>query len=114
MAVASEQQTIERSTRNARHERRPWMETTMFRKVALALAAAGSLGIAAFAPSSASAHDGGPHFNRGHHGFGVHRGWHDSRAHFRHHHFRHHGCIQQRLVKTPWGFRYRPVNVCRY
>lgn len=86
----------------------------MFRKVALALAAAGSLGIAAFAPSSASAYDGGPHFNRGHHGFGVHRGWHDSRAHFRHHHFRHHGCIQQRLVKTPWGFRYRPVNVCRY
>ena len=34
----------------------------------------------------------------------------DSRAHFRHRH----GCIQQRLVRTPWGFRYRTVNVCRY
>ena len=110
MAVATEQQTIERSARNAGHERRPWMETTMFRKLALGLVAAGSLGIAAFAPSSASAYDGGPHFDRGHHGFGMHRNWYDSRAHFR----PHHGCIQQRLVRTPWGFRYRPVNVCRF
>jgi hypothetical protein len=110
VVVANEQQTIERPARNTGHDRRPWMETTMFRKLALGLVAAGSLGIAAFAPSSASAHDGGPHLDRGgHHGFGMHRHWHDSRAHFRHH-----GCIQQRLVKTPWGFRYRPVNVCRY
>jgi hypothetical protein len=86
------------------------METTMLRKLALGLVAAGSLGIAAFAPSSASAYDGGPHFDRGHHGFGMHRNWYDSRAHFR----PHHGCIQQRLVRTPWGFRYRPVNVCRF
>jgi Spy/CpxP family protein refolding chaperone len=85
------------------------METTMLRKLALGLAAAGSLGIAAFAPSSASAYDGGSHYHRGHHGFGMHRHWHGSHAHFRHH-----GCIQQRLVRTPWGFRYRPVNVCRF
>ena len=79
----------------------------MFRKLALGLVAFGSLGFAAFAPSSASAYDGGPNY-RGHHGFGMHRHWHDSRARVRHH-----GCIQQRLVHTPWGFRYRPVNVCR-
>lgn len=82
----------------------------MFRKLALGLVAAGSLGIAAFAPTSASAYDGGPHFRGGEHGFGMHRGWQDSQARFRHHG----GCIQQRLVRTPWGFRYRPVNVCRY
>jgi hypothetical protein len=84
------------------------METTMFRKLALGLVAAGSLGIAAFAPTGASAYDG-PHFRDGQHGFGMHRGWQDSQARFHHH-----GCIQQRLVRTPWGFRYRPVNVCRY
>jgi hypothetical protein len=85
----------------------------MFRKLALGLVAAGSLGVAAFAPTSASAYDNGPHFNRGgHHGFGMHRGWEDSQARFRHRH--HGGCFQQRMVRTPWGFRYRPVNVCRY
>ena len=83
----------------------------MLRKFALGLVAAGSLGIAALAPTTASAQHDRPHF-RGpghHHGFGMHRGWRHARAHIRHH-----GCIQQRLVKTPWGFRYRPVNVCRY
>ncbi|MDQ8729896.1 hypothetical protein [Bradyrhizobium sp. LHD-71] len=80
----------------------------MLRKFALGLVAAGSLGIAAFAPTSASAYHDGPHFRGHHHGFGMHRGWHGARAHSRHH-----GCIQQRLVRTPWGFRYRPVNVCR-
>ena len=34
----------------------------MFRKLALGLVAAGSLGIAAFTPTSASAYDGGPYF----------------------------------------------------
>jgi len=86
------------------------METTMFRKLALGLVAAGSLGVAAFAPQSASAHDFGPRFDRGYHGFGMHRDWQDSQARFRHHG----GCIQQRMVRTPWGFRYRPVNVCRF
>lgn len=87
----------------------------MLRKLALGLVAAGSLGIAAFAPTSASAYYDGPYFGGGyggHHGFGMHRGWYgwrDAQAHFRHH-----GCIQQRLVPTPWGPRYRTVNVCRY
>lgn len=80
----------------------------MLRQIALGLVAAGALGIAAFAPTGASAHDG-PHFRNGHHGFGMHRGWHGARAHFRHR-----GCIQPRLVQTPWGPRYRAVNVCRY
>jgi hypothetical protein len=98
------------------------METEMFRKLALGLVAAGSLGMAAFAPTSASAYDNGPHFGGGHQGYrmhregyGMHRGWHGwhgwrgARAEFGHR-----GCIQQRLVPTPWGPRYRPVNVCRY
>ena len=83
----------------------------MFRKLALGLVAAGSLGVAAFVPTSASAYDNGPRFDRGHHGFGMHRNWHDSQARFGRHHG---GCIQQRMVRTPWGFRYRPVNVCRF
>ena len=83
----------------------------MLRKFALGLAAAGSLAVAAFAPSIASAYDNDSNFGRGgYHGFGMHRDWNDSRAQFH----RHHGCIQQRLVRTPWGFRYRPVNVCRF
>ena len=81
----------------------------MLRKLALALVAAATVGIAAFAPTSASARNDGPHFRGHHHGFGMHRGWHGARAHFHHH-----GCIQQRLVPTPWGPRYRTVNVCRY
>ena len=80
----------------------------MLRTLALGLVAAGSLGLAAFAPTTASAHDG-PGFRNDRHGFGIHRHWHGSRAHFRHH-----GCLQQRRVWTPFGFRYRTVNVCRY
>ena len=85
------------------------METTMLRKFALGLVAAGALGVAAFSPTSASAYQDGPHFGRHNHGFGMHRGWHGARAHFHHR-----GCIQQRLVPTPWGPRYRTINVCRY
>lgn len=84
----------------------------MFRKLALGLVATASLGLAAFAPTSASAYHDGPHFrgHHHHHGFGLHRGWHGARAHFRHH-----GCIQKRMIKTPWGgYRYRTVNVCRF
>ena len=86
----------------------------MLRKFALGLVAAGALGIAAFSPTSASAWDNGPHF--GHHenfgrhqDFGMHRGWYGAQAYFRHQ-----GCLQQRLVPTPWGPRMRTVNVCRY
>jgi hypothetical protein len=84
------------------------METTMLRKFALGLVAAGTLGIAALSPTSASAYERGPHFGR-HQDSAVHRGWYGARAHFRHHH----GCLQQRLVQTPWGPRYRTINVCR-
>ena len=80
----------------------------MFRKLALGLVAAGALGIAAFSPTSASAHDNGPRLSR-HQDFGTHRGWHGAQAHFRHR-----NCLQQKLVPTPWGPRYRTVNVCRY
>ena len=88
----------------------------MFRKLALGLVAAASLGAAAIAPTAASAWDGGSHHRdrgydhyRPYHGFGMNRGWHRSHAHFGPR-----GCIQQRLVPTPYGPRYRTVNVCRY
>ena len=80
----------------------------MLRKFALGLVAAGALGIAAFSPTGASAYDNGPHFGR-HQDFGHHRGWQGARAYFRHR-----NCLQQRMVPTPWGPRYRTVNVCRY
>jgi hypothetical protein len=83
----------------------------MLRKFALGIVAAGALGIAAFSPTVASAAQERPHFGRHNHGHGhgIHRGWHGARAHFHHR-----GCIQQRLVPTPWGPRYRTINVCRY
>lgn len=87
----------------------------MFRKLALGLVAAASLGAAAIAPTAASAWDGGPHYRGGYdnyrpyHGFGVNRDWRRSHAYFGNR-----GCMQQRLVPTPYGPRYRVVNVCRY
>lgn len=83
----------------------------MLRKLALGLVAAASLGIAAFAPTTSASANDGPHYRGGNHGFGMHRNWHGWRG--AHAHFRHRGCIQQRLVPTPWGPRYRTVNVCR-
>jgi Spy/CpxP family protein refolding chaperone len=77
----------------------------MLRKVTLALVAAASLSAIALAPTSASA--GGffwPHHHHHHHwgpGFGVGfvGGGYD-------------GCWQTRRVLTPFGFRWRTVNVC--
>lgn len=85
----------------------------MFRTLALGLIAAASLGLAALAPTAASAYDGGHDMRRGHAGHGYHRyapvpRWHGARAQYRHR-----GCMQQRLVPTPFGPRYRTVNVCR-
>ena len=81
----------------------------MLRKLALGFVAAASLGLAAFVPTAASAYSDRPHFRGHHNGFGMHRGLHGWRgAHARS------GCMQQRLVSTPWGPRYRAVNVCRY
>ncbi len=82
----------------------------MLRKFALGIAAATALGIAAFAPSTASAAPWG-------------WGWHGP-----HHHFRPFyrlgppigvhfagpgpGCMVKRWVPTPYGPRLRWVNVC--
>jgi uncharacterized membrane protein YfcA len=82
--------------------------TTMLRKVTLALVAAASLSAMALAPSTASA--GGvfwpkyPHHHHhwGHgHGFGIGfvGGGYE-------------GCYVTRRVLTPYGFRWRTVNIC--
>ena len=86
-------------------------ETTMLRKLSLVAVAAASLGVAALAPTSASAWGrcgtaagmaagtgwGGPRFFVGGpvitaYGYG--------------------GCYVRRLVPTPWGPRWRLVNRC--
>jgi hypothetical protein len=86
----------------------------MFRKITLALVAAASLSAMALAPTAASAHwkgggggwGGGFHHHH-HHGFGGLRfigggyGGGD-------------GCYQSRLVPTPFGPRFRLVNVCGF
>jgi hypothetical protein len=80
----------------------------MLRKVTLALVAAASLSAMALAPTAASANPwgggwgGGYHHHWGH-GFGigfVGGGYND--------------CYRTRLVLTPFGYRYRSVNVCAY
>ncbi|WP_439924258.1 hypothetical protein [Nitrobacter sp. JJSN] len=89
----------------------------MFRKLALGLVAAASLGAMALAPSAASAH-----------GFGGGHGGHFGHGHFGHHfghgHFGHGfgvayvggyddgGCYVVRRVPTPFGYRLRTINVC--
>ena len=82
----------------------------MIRKSILALTAIAALGTVALAPTSASAwgFKGGFHHHHGFgwgHGFGVgfvgggYGGGYD-------------GCWQTRRVWTPFGFRWRTVNVC--
>jgi hypothetical protein len=74
----------------------------MFRKLALGLIAATTLGAAALAPTAASAH-GFHHWGHGGWGFGgvyVNTGVSN--------------CYQQRVVHTPHGPRVRVVNVCAY
>lgn len=82
----------------------------MFRKLTLALAASAALGAAALAPTAASAHGWGHHWGHGWghgHGFGfgfspviVSGGYADD------------SCLVQRPVRTPYGVRWRTVNVC--
>ena len=78
----------------------------MFRKVTLGLIAAASLGVAALAPGSASAHGFHGHWGHGWgHGYGfgglyINTGVSD--------------CYQQRMVETRRGLRLRTVNVCAY
>ena len=78
----------------------------MLRKLTLAAVAAASLGVMALAPTSASAGGFWPHHHHHHHwchghGFriGFAGGGYD-------------GCWQTRRVLTPFGFRWRTVNVC--
>lgn len=78
----------------------------MFRKLALAFVAAASLGAMALTPSAASAHGwgwhGGHHFHGGFYGpaFGI--GYVGAGG----------GCYVSRRVMTPYGLRWRTVNVC--
>jgi len=81
----------------------------MLRKVTLALVAAASLSAMALAPTAASAKPWGGGWGGGFHhhhwgpGFGigfVGGGYND--------------CYRTRLVMTPFGYRYRTVNVCVY
>ena len=84
----------------------------MFRKLALGLVGAASLSAAALAPTAASAKPfGWP-------GGGWGGGW-----GYHHHHIGlglgfvgavDGGCYVTRLVETPFGLRYRTVNVCVY
>jgi hypothetical protein len=78
----------------------------MFRKLALAFVAAASLGAAALTPSAASAHGWGWHGHHHHHhgfyGHGFRVGYVGTGP----------GCYVTRRVMTPWGLRWRTVNVC--
>ena len=82
----------------------------MFRKLSLVAVAAASLGVAALAPTSASAW-GGWHHGGWHHGWG----WGGPRivvggpAYYG---GGYGGCYVRRLVGTPWGPRWRLVNRC--
>jgi hypothetical protein len=90
----------------------------MFRKLSLVAVAAASLGMAALAPTSASAFGG--HFGgHGWHGGGWHGGgwgWGGPRfyaggpAYYGYGGYG--GCYVRRLVPTPWGPRWRLVNRC--
>jgi hypothetical protein len=85
-------------------------ETTMLRKYSLVALAAASLGVAALAPTSASAW-GGWHHGGWHHGwgFGGPRIVVGDPAYYA---GGYGGCYVQRLVGTPWGPRWRLVNRC--
>jgi hypothetical protein len=86
-------------------------ETTMLRKLSLVAVAAASLGVAALAPTSASAWGG----------HGWHGGWHGGGwggprffvggpAYYGYGGYG--GCYVRRLVPTPWGPRWRLINRC--
>jgi len=87
-------------------------ETTMLRKLSLVAVAAASLGAAALAPTSASAHwHGGWHHGGWHHGGW---GWGGPRFYVGGpgYGYGYGGCYVRRLVPTPWGPRWRVVNRC--
>ena len=88
----------------------------MLRKFSLVAVAAASLGVAALAPTSASAWVG--------HGGGWHGGWHGGRvwggprffvggpAYGYYGGYGYGGCYVRRLVPTPFGPRWRLINRC--
>jgi len=78
----------------------------MFRKLALGLIAAGSLGVAALAPTAASAGGFHPHHHHWGHGWGYGGGIYLNTGVS--------NCYQERLVRTRHGLRVRVVNVCAY
>lgn len=90
----------------------------MFRKIALTLVAAASLGAAALAPTSASAWGGhGGWHSGGWHGGGGYGGWHRGWGGPRFvggpvYGYGGGGCVVRRVVPTPWGPRWRLVNRC--
>ena len=79
----------------------------MFRKLTIAAAAAASLGMMALAPTAASAGGFWPHHHHHHHHWGHGHGY---RLGFIGGGYD--GCWQTRRVLTPFGFRWRTVNVC--
>ena len=82
----------------------------MLRKLALALAASVALGAAALAPTAASAGwKGGWGWGHHHHHHGFHGHW-GPRIVIGGGYYG--GCYVKRLVETPYGLRYRTVNVC--
>jgi hypothetical protein len=85
-------------------------ETTMLRKLSLALVAAVSLGAAALAPTSASAWGGGWH-GGWHHGWGGPRIFVGGPAYYGYN-YGYGGCYVRRLVPTPFGPRWRLINRC--
>jgi hypothetical protein len=95
-------------------------EMIMFRKLSLAAAAAVSLGVAALAPTSASAFGGwhgGWHggYHPGFHSGFYHRGWgYGPRFYVGGPAYGagYGGCYVRRVVPTPWGPRWRLVNRC--
>jgi hypothetical protein len=94
----------------ARHPRRNLEETIMLRKLSLVPVAAASLGVAALAPTSASAW-GGWH-GGWHHGWGGPRIIVGGPAYYGGGYGYGGGCYARHLVPTPWGPRWRLVNRC--
>jgi hypothetical protein len=92
-------------------------ETIMLRKLSLVAVAAASLGLAALAPTSASAFGAHGFHGGGGHG-GWHGGWHGGPRFFvggpgyYGSGYGYGGCTVRRLVPTPWGPRWRLVNRC--
>jgi hypothetical protein len=83
----------------------------MFRKLILAATATATIGVAALVPTSASAYWAGHRWHSGP-AFSVRIGA-PAYAYGPRYGFAPRCWTQRRLVRTPWGPRWRPVRVCR-